>query len=38
MLRLGEDMKLPQEEWDLLLREGSVRQGEGVCLGKGMFS
>ena len=38
MLRLGEDIRLPQEERGLLLGKGSVRLGEGVYLGKGMFA
>ena len=38
MLRLGEDIRLPQEERGLCLDEGSVCQGEGVCIGEGVFA
>ena len=38
MLRLGEDMELPQEERGLRLGKRKVHLGEGVCLGKGMYA
>ena len=38
MLRLGEDMELPQEERGLCLGEGKVCLGKGVYLGKGMYA
>ena len=38
VLRLGEDMRLPQEERGLRLGEGSVRLGERARLGEGVFS
>ena len=37
VLRLGEDMRLPQEERDLRLGEG-VRLVKGVRLREGMFA
>ena len=36
ILRLSEDMELPQEERGLHLGEGCGRLGEGVCLGEGL--
>ena len=38
VLRLGEDMELPQEERGLHLGKGKVRLGKGVHLGKGMYA
>ena len=38
VLCLGEDMRLPQEQRSLRIVKGGVRLGEGVCLGKGVFT
>ena len=38
MLRLGQDMGLPQEERGVRLGEGSVHLAKGVCVGEGMFA
>ena len=38
VLRLIEDMELPQEERGLCLGRGCVRLGEGVHLGEGMYA
>ena len=38
MVRLSEDMELPQEERGLYLGEGKVRLGEWVRLGEGMHA
>ena len=38
VLCLGEDMRLPQEQRSLCIGKGGVRLGEGVCLGKGVFT
>ena len=38
VLRLGEDMGLPQEERGVRLGEGSVRLAKGVCVGEGVFA